>query len=142
MFLGLGQGARAGDGAKLAAGDRARLEEAFGATIVSTYPDGRQAELWLKRDGAYLSEGRRHDRSSGTWQIKDDKLCLRQHAPFPAPFSFCTAVPSGSLDKPWQSKAFTGETITVRLVKGMHTGGGGDLKQAGASAQSATRGTE
>ena len=26
---------------------------AFGSTIVSTYPDGRQAELWLKRDGTY-----------------------------------------------------------------------------------------
>ena len=26
-----------------------RLDKAFGSTIVSTYPDGRQAELWLER---------------------------------------------------------------------------------------------
>jgi hypothetical protein len=101
-----------------------RLEKAFGSTIVSTYPDGRQAELWLKRDWTYESEGRRHDRSSGTWQIKGDdehgrKLCMKQRRPFPAPFSFCTPVPQGGLDKPWTAKAFTGEQVSVRLVRGM-----------------------
>lgn len=126
--FGLGQAARAGDGDKgagddISAADRARLEQAFGSTIVSTYPDGRQAELWLKRDGTYTSEGRRHDHTNGVWQVKGQKLCLRQRAPFPAPFSFCTKVPSGGLDQPWQAKAFTGETVTVRLVRGIHPGG-------------------
>jgi len=100
-----------------------RLEQAFGSTIVSTYPDGRQAELWLKRDGSYTAEGRRHDRSSGRWQVKDDKggpkLCLKQHAPFPAPFSYCTGVPQGGLDRPWTGKAYTGEQIRIRLEKGI-----------------------
>jgi hypothetical protein len=101
-----------------------RLEEAFDSTIVSTYPDGREAELWLKRDGSYTAEGRRHDRSSGTWQIKTDKngqkLCLRQHAPFPAPFNFCTGVPEGGLDKPWAGKAPTGEATRIRLIRGVY----------------------
>jgi hypothetical protein len=100
-----------------------RLEEAFGSTVVSTYPDGRQAELWLKRDGTYNAEGRRHDRSSGVWQIKGDrdapKLCLKQRRPFPAPFSYCTPVPEGGLDKPWTGKAYTGERISIRVVHGM-----------------------
>jgi hypothetical protein len=100
-----------------------RLQQAFGSTIVSTYPDGRQAELWLKRDGSYTAEGRRHDRSSGTWQVKDDKggakLCLKQHAPFPAPFSYCTGVPEGGLDKPWTGKAYTGEQIRIKLMRGI-----------------------
>ena len=96
-----------------------RLEQAFGSTIVSTYPDGRQAELWLKRDGSYTAEGRRHDHSSGTWQVKDDKLCLKQHAPFPAPFSYCTPVPQGGLDTPWTGKAYTGEQIRIKLMKGV-----------------------
>ena len=52
------------------------LEKSFGNTIVSTYPDGRQAELWLQRGGTYAAEGRRHDRSSGHWKVKDGKLCL------------------------------------------------------------------
>ena len=96
-----------------------RLEQTFGSTIVSTYPDGRQAELWLKRDGSYTAEGRRHDRSSGSWQVKGDKLCLKQHAPFPAPFSYCTGVPEGGLDKPWGVKAYTGEQIRIRLMQGI-----------------------
>ncbi|MGZ3273269.1 MAG: hypothetical protein ACXU82_12995 [Caulobacteraceae bacterium] len=113
--------ARAEDGAMAATRDP-RLEMAFGSTIVSTYPDGRQAELWLKRDGAYEAEGRRHDRSGGTWQIKTDgkaqKLCLKQRRPFPTPFSFCTPVPEAGLERPWTGKAYTGEQISIRLVRG------------------------
>jgi hypothetical protein len=114
--------ARADDAA--AAVRDSRLEKAFGSTIVSTYPDGRQAELWLQRDGAYTAEGRRHDRSSGTWQVKQDKgaskLCLKQRRPFPAPFSYCTGVPDGGLDSPWTGKAYTGEQISIRVVRGIY----------------------
>jgi len=118
----------------------ARLETAFGSTIVSTYPDGRQAELWLKRDGTYESEGRRHDRSSGVWQIKDDgkqgrKMCMKQRKPFSAPFSFCTPVPEGGLEKPWTAKAFTGEQISVRLVRGMFDPTKGDGQDGPRKAQ-------
>jgi hypothetical protein len=95
------------------------LEQAFGSTIVSTYPDGRQAELWLQRDGTYTAEGRRRDRSSGHWQIKDDKLCMKQSSPFPAPFSYCTGIPAGGLNEPWTGKAYTGEPIRIKLVKGL-----------------------
>ena len=96
---------------------RAMLEKAFGSTIVSTYPDGRQAQLWLERDGAYRMESRKHDHSDGHWQIKDDKLCLKQSHPIPAPFSFCTPAPA-TLDKPWTAKAVTGETIVLKLQEG------------------------
>ena len=110
-----------------------RLEQAFGSTIVSTYPDGRQGELWLKRDGSYAAEGRRHDRSSGTWQVKGDKLCLKQHTPFPAPFSYCTGVPEGGIDKPWNGKAYTGEQIRIKLMKGIVDPGNGPEGKAEAA---------
>lgn len=97
--------------------DDGRLKEAFGSTIISTYPDGRQAELWILEDGTYKAEGRRHEFSDGAWQIKGEKVCLKQRHPFPAPFSFCTPVPA-TLDKPWTGKAYTGEAINIRLVKG------------------------
>jgi hypothetical protein len=117
----------------------ARLEKAFGSTIVSTYPDGRQAELWLKRDGSYESEGRRHDRSSGTWQIKGDdkhgyKLCLKQHRPFPVPFSFCTPTPENP-DRPWTAKAYTGEQVSVRMVRGVFDPAKGGQQDGGQKAQ-------
>jgi hypothetical protein len=108
----------------------ALLDKAFGSTIVSTYPDGRQGELWLQRDGTYTAAGRRLDRSNGHWQIKGDKLCLKQQRPIAAPFSFCTPLPSGGIDKPWTGKAYTGEAINIRLVKGMHGRDAGAKKKA------------
>jgi hypothetical protein len=108
-------------GDKNPAGDKAQImEKAFGSTIVSTYPDGRQGELWLNKDGTYTAAGRRQDRSSGAWQVKGDKLCMKQKTPFPTPFSYCTAIPSSGIDTSWSGKAFTGEPLSIKLVKGMH----------------------
>jgi len=115
----------------------ATLGEAFGSTIVSTYPDGRQGELWLQRDGGYTAAGRRLDRSSGRWQIKGEKLCLKQQRPIPAPFSYCTPMPSGGIEKPWTGKAYTGESINIRLVRGMHGRDAGSKKKADGEDKSA-----
>lgn len=91
------------------------LEKAFGATVVSTYPDGRKAELWLRRDGTYAALGRGGAPSSGRWSLVGTNICLRQQKPFWAPFSFCTPVP----DRPaWTAKAITGETMQLTLVSG------------------------
>lgn len=94
-----------------------RVARAFGNTIMSTYPDGRQAELWLAADGRYRAKGRRGDDSSGTWRVNGDRLCLRQHRPFPAPFSYCTPIPQ-RMDHAWSARAVTGEHIRVSLVRG------------------------
>jgi hypothetical protein len=93
----------------------ASLSEAFGNTVVSTYPDGRTALLWLKPDGTYTAKGRHRTSSSGTWALKGEKICLSQKKPFYAPFAFCTAVPSGET---WAAKAVTGEPVKVRIVPG------------------------
>jgi hypothetical protein len=107
--------------------DPSLVDKAFGNTIVSTYPDGRTAELWLKPDGSYTAEGRRHDPSRGHWRLKGNRLCLSQVRPMPSPFSYCTAMPSEGMGKAWPAKAVTGERISVRLVRGHHAG-----EQAGA----------
>jgi len=92
------------------------IQKAFGNTIVSTYPDKRQAQLWLDPSGSYQAMGRRHDRSSGHWRIDGGKLCLKQDHPAALPFfRYCTPIPT---QDHWTSKAVTGETIQVRLVKG------------------------
>jgi hypothetical protein len=98
-----------------------RVDAAFGNTILSTYPDGRQAELWLQPGGAYQAKGRRGDDSHGTWRIKSDRLCLSQHAPFPAPFAFCTPIPE-RMSSVWSARAVTGEHIRVSLVRGHFVG--------------------
>ncbi|MEI9890085.1 MAG: hypothetical protein WDN45_05090 [Caulobacteraceae bacterium] len=55
---------------------------------------------------------------------------MKQHAPFPAPFSFCTPVPEGGLDKPWTGKAYTGEQTSIRVVKGVYDPAKGGGKKA------------
>ena len=97
------------------------LTRAFGNTIMSTYPDGRQAELWLAADGGYRAKGRRGDDSSGTWRVRGNRLCLQQHRPFPAPFGYCTPIPA-RMDQSWSARAVTGERIRVSLLSGHVTG--------------------
>lgn len=100
------------------AADTPALAAAFKNTVVSTYPDGRKAELWLNGDGTYMAEGRRHDRTQGKWTLKSGKICLKQSKPPTLPFSYCTAVPTGGVGASWKAKAVTGEAITVKVVKG------------------------
>ena len=70
----------------------AQVEAAFANTIVSTYPDGRQAKLWLNPDGTYR--------------------------PIPIPFSWCTARVQGGVGATWTARAVTGEPIKVELKGG------------------------
>lgn len=98
--------------------DAAGLQAAFGNTIVSTYPDGRTAELWLHPDGTYSAEGRKHDRSSGHWKINGEKVCLKQSHPFAFPFTYCTPIMQGGVGVSWTGKAVTGEPIRIKLVRG------------------------
>lgn len=93
------------------------VEAAFGATVVSTYPDGRIGRLWLQRDGGYTGESRRGNLSSGRWSVKDDRLCLKQSRPFPTPFSYCTPLPADGGRGAWPARAVTGEPIQVRIVR-------------------------
>lgn len=93
-------------------------EAAFSNTVVSTYPDGRTAKLWLERNGTYRGQGRRGKPSSGKWTIKGEQICLRQSRPFPAPFNYCTAVKQGEVGSEWAGKAVTGEAVKIKLVSG------------------------
>lgn len=93
-------------------------EAAFTNTVVSTYPDGRTAKLWLERNGTYRGVGRRGKPSSGKWTVKGQQVCLRQSRPFPAPITYCTAIKQGEVGTEWAGKAVTGEPVTFKLVAG------------------------
>ena len=94
------------------------VDQAFGNTIVSTYPDGRIAKLWLKADGSYDAQGRRGGASSGRWSVKGDKLCMKQGRPIAIPFSFCTPIVHVGAGGSWSAQAVTGEQIRVTVIKG------------------------
>ena len=97
----------------------ATLREAFSNTIVSTYPDGRTAKLWLNADGTYRAQGRKRDPSNGKWRLKgSDQICLRQSKPATLPLSYCTAVPSGGVGSTWAAKSVFGDPLKVKLIAG------------------------
>ncbi len=100
----------------------AMLAAAFDATIVSTYPDGRTAELWLNPDGTYSGLGRERKASSGRWRVEDGKLCFRQTRPFVFGYVYCTHLAQFSEGRSWIGKAVTGETIQIRLINGRSRG--------------------
>jgi hypothetical protein len=102
----------------MAQDDSSLLSQAFGNTILSTYPDGRTAKLWLQADGSYFGEGRDHDRSTGHWRVQDGRLCLKQAHPFAFGFVYCTRLAQFSTGSVWVSRAVTGETIQITLVRG------------------------
>ena len=94
------------------------LATAFTNTIVSTYPDGRTAKLWLQPGGVYTAEGRYHEPTNGHWQVRDSKLCLKQAHPFAFGYVYCTSLSRFSSGTNWIAKAVTGETLQIRLVHG------------------------
>ncbi len=109
--LGLVLAAAATATAKPAADAPPSLAKAFTSTIVSTYPDGRTAKLWMNPDGDFVSEGRRHERHTGHWKVKGGQVCFKRGI-----FGYCTAIPTSG--EAFTTKAVTGETIRVRLVPG------------------------
>ena len=112
----LGTAAQASDPA--ASSPDSRLKAAFGNTIISTYPDGRKASLWLEPGGSYRGVGRRGKPSSGSWTVKGEQICLKQSRPIPMPVTYCTAIAQGGVGTRWTGKAVTGEPIKLELVPG------------------------
>lgn len=104
--------------AQAAAPSEADLTPAFGNTLLSTYPDGRTARMWLQAGGVYQGQGRRGGLSSGTWRVRNGQVCFSQRRPLPIPGSFCTPIVPGGIGNSWTARAMTGETIRVSLVAG------------------------
>ena len=96
----------------------ADLGPVFGNTLVSTYPDGRTARLWMKAGGTYEGRGRRGDHTAGVWRVDDGKVCFSQRRPIPMPGRYCTPIVRGQIGARWSARAVTGETIQVQLVAG------------------------
>lgn len=92
----------------------------FGNTVKAQYSDGKYQRLWFKADGSWQAVGRRGKWSAGKWSLKDDRVCLKQSHPFPAPFHYCTAFPAtGGLGAIWTSRDWQGEPIRLTVVKGI-----------------------
>lgn len=105
-------------GAAVASDAAPSLEPAFRNTIVSTFPDGRSARLWLDPDGAYRAEDRSAGRSSGRWTVHGERICLRQRRPLPSPVAYCTELRRPEVGAVWTARSFSGEAVRVEVIAG------------------------
>jgi len=105
-------------GASSAVAQVSGLEPAFGNTIVSTHPDGRQARLWLSADHTFRAQGRRGNRSSGVWRVRGERLCLTQRRPIPIPIPYCHRFPRLSVGDRWNDTASNGDAVVNQIVAG------------------------
>ena len=104
----------------LAAEEPRGVAVAFGNTVKAQYADGKFQRLWFKADGSWEAVGRKGKWSAGKWSMKDQKVCLKQSRPFPAPFRYCTTFPAtGGLGVVWTSRDWEGEPIKLTVVKGI-----------------------
>ena len=94
------------------------LTPAFKGTIVSTYPSGRSARLWLNPDGTFTGLGAKGAHYAGVWKLKGDSFCMRQTKPLTLPLTFCQPMPAVGPDGTWASKSPKGEPLTNRLEPG------------------------
>jgi hypothetical protein len=94
----------------------------FGNTVMSIYPDGRSQKIWIHPDGTWTGQSRRGIPLAGHWNMKGDKVCLRQSHPPTLPISFCQTLPKDP-EVGLTSRDLTGQTIHLKLVKGITTTG-------------------
>jgi hypothetical protein len=94
----------------------------FGNTVMSIYPDGRSQKIWLHPDGSWAGKSRRGIDLTGRWDIKGDKVCLRQTKPPTLPISFCQVFPKDPTAE-LTSHDLTGQTIHLKIVKGITEAG-------------------
>ena len=104
-----------------AAAEPKGVAAAFGNTVRAIYEDGKSQWLWLNADGTWKAFGRRGKWSSGRWTQNDEnKVCLRQSKPFPAPIRYCTDFPAdGGVGAVWASRSMDGRPIKVTVIKGV-----------------------
>lgn len=98
------------------------VQATFGNTVFSIYPDGRSQKIWLHPDGTWDGKSRKGTALSGKWNMKGDKVCLRQSRPPTLPISFCQAMPKDP-DAVLTSRDLMGQTIHLKIVKGITESG-------------------
>jgi hypothetical protein len=96
------------------------VSAAFGNTVVTTYPDGRNQRIWLHEDGSWEGVNRRGASIAGRWELRAEKICLRQIKPINLPITYCTDFPSDSVPgAQWTGRDMTGRPIQLTLQRGV-----------------------
>jgi len=100
----------------------AQVKPAFGNTVLSIYPDGRSQKIWMHPDGTWDGKSRRGTPLAGRWDVKDNKVCMKQSKPPTLPLAYCAPFPAQvQVGVAWTSKDMSGAPIQIKIVKGTVT---------------------
>jgi hypothetical protein len=98
---------------------RADIEQAFGNTLVSHYPDGGWVRHWFNPDGTYSARFSSGRTISARWRVEGDRVCLNNITPSIMMISrFCSPMISASVGERWESRDPLGRRVTNVLQRG------------------------
>jgi hypothetical protein len=98
---------------------KADIEQAFGNTLVSHYPDGGWVRHWFNPDGTYSARFSSGRTISARWRVEGDRVCLNNITPSIMMISrFCSPMISASVGERWESRDPLGRRVTNVLQRG------------------------
>jgi hypothetical protein len=97
----------------------ANMNDAFGNTVLSRYPDGGWVKHWFDRDGTYSAEFSDGRRLAARWRIEGQRVCLNGIRPaFMMISRFCSPMIEASVGETWVSRDPLGRRVTNVLQRG------------------------
>ncbi|MFC5343516.1 hypothetical protein ACETK8_09770 [Brevundimonas staleyi] len=97
----------------------AHIEEVFGNTVLSRYPDGGWVKHWFERDGTYSAEFSDGRRLAARWRVEGERICLNGIRPaFMMISRFCSPIIEANVGETWVSRDPLGRRVTNVLQRG------------------------
>lgn len=97
---------------------RADMNNAFGNTVLSRYPDGGWVKHWFNPDGTYAAQFSDGRRLAARWSVQGERVCLTHMRPNMLIPRFCTALIEADVGQTWSSRDPLGRRVQNVLVAG------------------------
>ena len=102
----------------LASPVRADINDAFGNTVVSRYPDGGWVKHWFNPDGTYAAQFSDGRRLTARWSVRGERVCLTHIRPNMLIPRVCTDMIDADVGETWQSRDPLGRRVNNVLIAG------------------------
>lgn len=96
----------------------AGIDNAFGNTVLSRYPDGGWVKHWFNPDGSYAAQFSDGRRLTARWRIDGDRICLTNIRPNMFIPRFCTDMIDAEVGETWHSRDPLGRRVQNVLIAG------------------------
>ena len=96
----------------------AEMRDAYGNTVMSTYPDGNWVKHWFNPDGTYEAHFWDGRHLNARWTAQGEQVCLTEIRPRMLLPRFCTPMVQAGIGQTWTSRDPLGRRVQNRLVAG------------------------